>query len=33
MRVSGVWKLVVFLLIVAALSFALGYYGMMRFIL
>lgn len=33
MRVSGVWKLVLFLLVLAAVSFALGYYGMMRFIL
>ncbi|QYJ14769.1 hypothetical protein Rxycam_00574 [Rubrobacter xylanophilus DSM 9941] len=33
MRVSGIWKLVLFLLVVAVISFALGYYGMMRFIL
>jgi hypothetical protein len=32
-RVSGVWKLVLFLAVVAVVSFVLGYYGMMRFIL
>jgi len=32
-RASGVWKLVLFLAAVAAVSFVLGYYGMMRFIL
>lgn len=33
MKVSGAWKLAAFLILVAAASFALGYYAVVRFIL
>jgi hypothetical protein len=32
-KVSGAWKLAVLLLVVAAVSFALGYFTVVRFIL
>lgn len=33
MKVGGAWKLAAFLIVVAAASFALGYYAVARFIL
>lgn len=33
MKVSGAWKLAIFLIVVAVASFALGYYAVARFIL
>ena len=32
MRVSGAWMLAVLLLVVAVVSFVLGYYAMLRFL-
>jgi hypothetical protein len=33
MRISGAWKLAIFLFVVVVASFALGYYAVARFIL
>lgn len=33
MKISGSWKLAALLLVVAAVSFVLGYFAMVRFIL